>query len=83
MLCAVRDGPLKNIDYLIWKGANVNNVDAEGYEQRIAVLFDSPFAVIHFCTMLYVGPKMPLRFAKRWLLVGATSMLPIMMATRR
>ena len=77
---AVNDGPLKNIDYLIWKGANVNNVDAQGYEQPIAVVFDSPFAVIRCCTLLCCGPKQ-LRFAKRWLLVGATSMQPIILAT--
>ena len=29
---AVDDGPLKNIDHLIWKGANVNNTDTVGYE---------------------------------------------------
>ena len=52
LLYAVRDGPLKDIDYLIWKGANENNVDAQGYEQPIAVVFDSPFAVIRFCTLL-------------------------------
>ena len=41
LLYAVRDGPLKNIDYLIWKGANVSSITANGYEQPIAVVFDS------------------------------------------
>ena len=27
---AVEHGPLKNVDYLIWKGASVNNTDTEG-----------------------------------------------------
>ena len=41
LFCAVYAGPLQNIDYLIWKNANVNKVDVKGYEQPVAVLFDS------------------------------------------
>ena len=76
LFAAPYDSPLKNIDFLIWKGANVNSISTEGYEQPIAVVFDSPFAEIRFCMMHCDGAE-PQRFAKRWLLAGAISMRPI------
>ena len=65
LLYAVRGGTLKDIDFLIWKGANVNSISTDRYEQPIVVVFDSPFAVFRCCTMQWIGLATLLLFAKR------------------
>ena len=52
MWCAVYDGPLKSIDCLIWKGANVDSISTDRYDSRNAVVFGSPsvrrYSMLHY-----------------------------------